>query len=376
MMIAPVAFVDALRNAGFDFFTGVPDSLLKDLCAFIDDEMPAANHVITANEGNAVALALGRYLATGRPGVVYMQNSGLGNAVNPILSLASPEVYGIPMLLIVGWRGEPGTKDEPQHVKQGAVNEKMLQSIDVPYWLVDGDSDVASIVAQATTTMTNISGPVTLLVRAGTFSAYKSDTSAKRDFPLGREEALGVVLDGLRPSDTIVSTTGHISRELYEARAARGEGHANDFLTVGGMGHTSSIGLGVALGRPDEQVVCIDGDGSVLMHMGMLPVIGHVSPGNFIHVVLNNGAHESVGGQPTVALDCDLTAIAHASGYRSAISATSSGEVREALDRARSAGGPAFVEVKVRRGARKELGRPKSTPSQNKEALMQRLGSA
>ncbi len=374
-MISPETFIEQLRSSGFDFFTGIPDSLLKDLCACIDDTVPAASHVITANEGNAIALALGRYLGTGRPGLVYMQNSGLGNAVNPLLSLADPEVYGIPMLLVIGWRGEPGVKDEPQHVKQGAVSEAMLSSMDVPYWILDCKSDPVAVLSEATRVMNERSGPVALLVRGGTFSPF-SKTAPVPMVGLGREEALGIVLDRLEASDTLVSTTGHISRELYEHRVRRGEGHANDFLTVGGMGHTSSIALGLALGKSEAQVICIDGDGSVLMHQGMLAVIGSLAPRNLIHVVLNNGAHESVGGQPTVGLECDFKGAAASAGYRSAVSVTTAQEIINALDQARASSGPSFIEVRVSRGSRKDLGRPKTSPRENKVALMARLGSA
>lgn len=373
-MILPEMFIEELMSSGIDFFAGVPDSLLKDLCACMDATVPAEGHVITANEGNAIALALGRYLGTGRPSVVYMQNSGLGNAVNPLLSLADPAVYAVPMLLVIGWRGEPGVKDEPQHVKQGAVSEAMLESMDVPYWVIGPDSDAKAVLVEAIRAMHERSGPVALLVRSGSFSAFRKESPAPTE-GLGREEAIGLVLERLDAADTVVSTTGHISRELYEHRVRRSEGHANDFLTVGGMGHTSSIALGMALGRPDQQLVCIDGDGSVLMHQGMLAVIGSLAPQNLIHVVLNNGAHESVGGQPTVGLECDFKGIASSAGYRSSVSVTTEAELSEAMDRARRNGGPSFIEIRVRRGAREDLGRPKTSPRENKIALMKRLGS-
>ena len=275
-MIDPKEFYDALVGKGLDFFCGVPDSLLKDFCACVFDNAPEGRNIIAANEGGAVGMACGYHVSTGKHGVVYMQNSGEGNAVNPLLSIADPEVYGIPMLLVIGWRGEPGVHDEPQHVKQGKATLPLLEAMGVEHMVLD-----ASWRAQLGRCCDCLreGRTVALVVRKGVFDPYAFDVD-KGSAPLTRERA-------------------------FEIREARGQGHAQDFLTVGGMGHTGSIAFGMACGT-DRNVWCIDGDGSFLMHMGSLAVIARNAPGNFKYVLNNNGAHESVGGQPTVAQQIDV----------------------------------------------------------------------
>lgn len=363
-----------IREQGFRFFTGVPDSLLKDFCAYVTDHVPAGDHIIAANEGNAVALAMGHFLGTGSPGIVYMQNSGIGNAVNPLLSLADPEVYSVPMLLVIGWRGEPGVKDEPQHVKQGRRMTELLDSMEIPWFLLPtADENAARIIAKAAEKMREHMGPVAMLVRADTFGRYTLAQDVKTSFPMNREAAVKCIASRLGDEDFVVSTTGKTSRELYEYRAARGM-PGNDFLTVGGMGHTASIALGIARVQPERLVVCLDGDGSVIMHMGALGVIAKAAPPNLLHVVINNGAHDSVGGQPTVGYDIDIPGIALACGYRAGSSVTEPQELEKELARLRDQEGPSLLEVRVNKGARKDLGRPKTTPLENRQALMNRLG--
>lgn len=374
-MLAPDAVLGLLRDQGLDFFTGVPDSLLADFCAYVTDHVDEQSHVITANEGNAIALAAGHYLGTGHPALVYMQNSGLGNAVNPLLSLADEEVYSIPMLMMIGWRGEPGVKDEPQHVKQGRVMTSMLDAMEVPWFeLHAGMEDVAAVVAEACALMRERSAPVALLVRKGAFGKYKLQKDVRTSYPMDREGAVKCIVDLLGPSDVVISTTGKTSRELYEYRASRGDGHGNDFLTVGAMGHTASIAMGVAQAQPGRRVVCLDGDGSVLMHMGALAVLGQSGLGNLVHVVVNNGAHDSVGGQPTAGFAIDLVAIARACGYRNALSVSTAEEARTAFAGFGESAGPVLLEVRVNKGARADLGRPKSSPVENRTALMGQLG--
>lgn len=374
-MQRPEAVFEAIRGQGVDFFTGVPDSLLKDFCAYVTDNAAADAHVITANEGNAVALASGHYLATGHPALVYMQNSGIGNAVNPLLSLADAEVYSIPMLLMIGWRGEPGVKDEPQHVKQGRVMEALLEAMEIPYVVLDADTaDAAGVIAKACELMRERSMPVALLVRKGTFEKYKLKKDVATDYPMNREDAVQCVVDLLGDDDVVISTTGKTSRELYEYRAARGDGHGSDFLTVGAMGHTSSIAMGVTHGRPGKRTLCLDGDGSMLMHLGALAIIGQSGLDNFVHVVINNGAHDSVGGQPTVGFAIDVPTIARGCGYRQILTASSADEVKQAFGKLAGDNGPALLEIRVNKGARDDLGRPKSTPVENRDALMARLG--
>ena len=373
-MLDCAATYSLIRDQGIRFFAGVPDSLLKDFCAYVSDHASSDYHVIAANEGNAVALAMGHFLGTGEPAVVYMQNSGTGNAVNPLLSLADPEVYSIPMLLVIGWRGEPGVKDEPQHVKQGRRMTELLDAIEVPWFQLPREmAEADGVISEAVQKMRQRMGPVAILVRAETFKPYKLASEVVTTFPMNREEAVKCIVRQLGPDDLVVSTTGKTSRELYEYRQAQHSG-GSDFLTVGGMGHTASIAMGLARVRPESLVVCIDGDGSVIMHMGALGVIGNAATPNLLHIVINNGAHDSVGGQPTVGYDIDIPGIATACGYREALSVSEPGALEAELVRLRDKAGPALLEVKVNKGARADLGRPKSTPIENRDALMKRIG--
>lgn len=369
-MIDPATFVAQLKAEGAALFTGVPDSLLASLCAYVDDYLPASEHIITANEGNAVALAMGHHLATGEFSVVYLQNSGLGNAVNPLTSLADAEVYRIPMLLIVGWRGRPGTPDEPQHVKQGRITEAQLALLDIPTWSVDADTDAQAVISAACASLRERGAPAALLVKAGSFRPYTAAKSSGLAVPMTREAALEQLLLLAAPDDLLVTTTGKASREVYELRKKLGQPH-KDFLTVGGMGHTASIALGVALGQPNKRVLCIDGDGSMLMHLGALPVIASVKPANLIHVLINNAAHESVGGQPTVADRVDFERLALACGYAAYRQAETASGIAAAFHELSKLSGPVLLEIRVRNGARADLGRPTSTPAQNKAAFME-----
>lgn len=367
-MIDPKLMFEALKSSGIELFAGVPDSLLKNFCAYVDDNASHGEHIITANEGNAVALAAGYHMTTGKIAAVYMQNSGLGNTINPLTSITDAQVYKIPVLLIIGWRGEPGIKDEPQHVKQGDITQAQLDLLDIPYFVVDETSDVNELVNMATKSLNEKNSPVALLVRKGAFSGYKSRRKPTSESTLKREDALNALLE-LSGESLVVSTTGKTSREVFELRVKRGEVQ-RDFLTVGGMGHTSSIALGAALGNPGKKVICIDGDGSALMHLGALPIIGDVKPKNMIHVLLNNEAHESVGGQPTVGGRFDFKAVAKASGYNAYDVASTVAEVREAWHRLDSIDGPVMLEVKITTGSRDDLGRPTTTAEENKLAFM------
>lgn len=358
-MLSPKSFFDVLTEQHVTLFAGVPDSLLKDFCAYVTDNAPAERHVITANEGGAVALAMGHYLATGELGLVYMQNSGLGNTVNPLTSLADPQVYGIPMLLVVGWRGRPGEKDEPQHVQMGRVTKETLAAIGVTALDVPDEIEAAkAVVSEAVATAKKIGAPCALIVKKGTFDAYKLQRKDTSPYGMTREAAIEKIVAGLPADVAIVATTGMPSRELFEIREKNKQPHGSDFLTVGGMGHASQIALGVALAKRERTVLCLDGDGAVLMHMGGLTTIGQLAPKNYRHVVLNNGAHDSVGGQPTVAFAVDLPAIAKAAGYTSAKVVSTPEELEAALAAFVSEPGPSLLEVRVKKGARADLGRP------------------
>lgn len=372
-MIEPAAFHEALRRNGFSFFSGVPDSLLKDLCAYITDHVPSTDHVINANEGSAVALAAGYHLATGSTPVVYLQNSGTGNAVNPLLSLADPAVYAVPMLLLIGWRGEPGAKDEPQHITQGRIQEGLLRAIELPYRILGADTaEIDEVIADVATEMRRDPRPHALLIRKGTFAEYRLDGRGI-ELPMTRASAIEILLAHLDPGALLVSTTGMTSREVFAFRERHGQDHDHDFLTVGSMGHASQIALGIAQRHGDRTVWCVDGDGALIMHMGSLAIIGTQAPPNLRHVVINNGAHDSVGGQPTAGLEIDISGIARACGYRVVASVSSADDLRAALADMREVMGPTLLEVKVASQARTEAGRPTTTPIENKAAFMRAI---
>lgn len=352
-MVNVEQFVAALSASGVDFFTGVPDSLLKNFCAYVTDHCDE-NHVIAANEGGAVGLASGHYLATGKPALVYMQNSGQGNAVNPLASLADLDVYSIPMILLVGWRGMPGVHDEPQHVKQGKITISLFETMGIPTTVIpeEGWEDVVSAAVEQAIAEKR---PVALVVKKGLFGDYSLQNKKADIAEVKRETAIENLLNELPKDSVIVSTTGMISRELYETRVRRGEGHEHDFLTVGSMGHAIMIALGIAQAQPNRKVVCLDGDGASIMQMGNMAIAGQSAAANLTHIVLNNAAHDSVGGQPTVGGAIDLPAIAAAVGYN-------------------QPGHPIFRQVLVAKGARKDLGRPKEPPQENKVLFMKSLG--
>lgn len=367
-MIRPEFFIEKLRENGIDCFAGVPDSLLKNICAYITDHCDAEHNIIAANEGAAVGLAVGHYLATGQPACVYMQNSGEGNIINPLASLTDPEVYNIPVLLLIGWRGRPGVHDEPQHVKQGKVTIGLLNTMGINFDVLGKEEDKAEKqIAKAIKALQN-KDVYALVIEKDTFEDYKLQNVEKNDLTMSREEAIQTVAAALGEKDCIVSTTGMISRELFEYRAAMNQGHERDFLTVGSMGHASQIALGIALEKQDRRVWCFDGDGASIMHMGSMAIVANKAAKNYVHVVFNNGAHDSVGGQPTVGLKIDLTAVAKAVGYKATISVNNKDALIAALKDV--AEGPILIEVKVKKGNRKDLGRPTTTPIQNKEALM------
>ena len=373
-MVSCERFYRCLVEQGVTWFAGVPDSLLKDICGFVNDHVAPKRHVITINEGAAVALATGYHLATGKVGLVYLQNSGLGNLVNPLTSLADPEVYSIPMLLLIGWRGEPRVPDEPQHRKQGRITLPFLSTLEIPWAVLPHDQEQAeACLATALATARERHIPYALVVRKGTFSKYEPKNVERSDYEMTREQAIAAVLETISPRSLIVSSTGMASREVFEYRERHGQEHASDFLTVGSMGHASHIALGIADGQPTRSVYCLDGDGAVLMHLGALATIGARQPANLKHVVLNNGAHDSVGGQPTVGLDIDIPRIALACAYRTASRVTTAEQLRAALCDLRTATGPVLLEVVVRRGARSDLGRPTRTPAENKSEFMSSL---
>ena len=369
-MITPEYFIEKLRENGIDCFAGVPDSLLKNICAYITDHFDTQHNIIAANEGAAVGLAAGHYLATGQPACVYMQNSGEGNIINPIASLTDPEVYNIPVLLLIGWRGRPGMHDEPQHVKQGKVTTDLLNTMGINFDVLSKEEDKAEKQIVKAIKALQKKEVYALVIEKDTFEDYKLQNVEANSLTMSREEAIQTVAAALDEKDCIVSTTGMISRELFEYRAAMNQGHERDFLTVGSMGHANQIALGIAMAQPERHVWCFDGDGAAIMHMGSMAIVASKEPQNYIHVVFNNGAHDSVGGQPTVGLKINLPAVAKALGYKSTYSVDAKDALNIILSEAKDLEGPVLIEIKVKKGNRKDLGRPTTTPIQNKEALM------
>lgn len=375
-MIKTDDFFYTLRKNNIDFFTGVPDSLLKDICSYITDEVSKERHIIATNEGGAVALAIGYHLATGLIPLVYMQNSGFGNTINPLLSLADKKVYGIPMILLIGWRGEPKIKDEPQHIKQGEVSEELLKTLGIPYLIISENSTrYSDEISKAITEIKKTNEPLAILVRKGTFEPYSLKSKVKTNFDLNREEAISIILEFIEDDDIVVGTTGKTSREVFELREVQGKDHSRDFLTVGGMGHANQIALGIALSKPDREIFCFDGDGAILMHTGSLGIIGDLKPENFKHIVFNNGAHDSVGGQPTIGFDISFSGLASLFNYKNTFSVNNKEELLEVLGEFQNSKGPSLLEIKVNKGSRKDLGRPTISPRENKFDFMNFLYS-
>lgn len=368
-MINTLEFYNKLKSNGIDFFTGVPDSLLKQICSCISDK-ESENHIIAANEGNAIGLATGYHLATTKLPLVYMQNSGIGNTVNPLVSLASDTVYSIPMLLVIGWRGQPGVKDEPQHVNQGAITESLLKILDIEFEVLSLDDNEAQSQLQSLSKKAmDENKPKAILIRKNTFSDYSFSSDTKYDTDISREESLEVILNNIDDASYVFSTTGKTSREVFELREKYSKTHSNDFLTVGSMGHTSSIAL--AFSRYNkENVVCIDGDGALLMHMGSLPINSVYSKNNFKYIIINNYAHESVGGQKTISKSINFSKLFESVGFKYFKSVSTLAEIEEVVKSEEFVNNNYALEVLVKLGSRSELGRPTITPVQGKKNLM------
>ncbi len=363
---------DFLEVMQSEFFTGVPDSQLKPLCNYLMNTyaIDPKHHLIAANEGNCTALAAGYHLATGKVPVVYMQNSGEGNVINPVASLLNDKVYAIPMIFVIGWRGEPGVHDEPQHIYQGEVTLKLLEDMDIASFVIGKETTAEELRAAMGRfrPLLESGKQVAFVVRKGALS-YEGKVAYKNDNKMLREDIIKHIV-AVSGEDPIVSTTGKASRELFEIREAKNQGHKYDFLTVGSMGHSSSIALGIAINKPKQRIWCIDGDGAALMHMGAMAVMGNAKPQNLVHIIINNSAHETVGGMPTVAGSIQLTAIAEACGYDTAEKVEDFAALDNALKKAKEAKGLHFIEAACAIGARDDLGRPTTTAVENKENFM------
>ena len=362
-----------IREAGIETIAGVPDSTLKQFCDALQQEKSFQHHT-TVNEGAAVAMAVGTYLATAKPACVYMQNSGIGNAVNPLTSLANKDVYGIPMLFIVGWRGEPGVKDEPQHVFQGKITCECFDLLAIPYEVIDSSTTVEELAVILNKAKDAFAQNLqfAIIVKSGTFEKDKAFTWDNGQ-PLNREEALGKLLEVLPHEVRIVSTTGKISRELYEQSNRLYDGHDNLFMSVGGMGHASMIALGMAAAREDKTIVCVEGDGAALMHMGNMALVASEKPKNMYHIIINNQAHESVGAMPTDCQQISFAEVAKALGYQEARRINSLEEIEEIGKDIQTKQGPLFYEIMVGLGSRADLCRPKEAARENKEVFMKQF---
>lgn len=365
-------FIDILENTfGVEFYAGVPDSLLSPFTGEIVNKYGISDkHIVAANEGNATGLAAGYHLATGKIPCVYMQNSGQGNMLNPYASLLAPEVYKIPCVFLIGWRGEPGTKDEPQHVFQGEITQSLMEMLTIQTLIVRKDTSAREL----ETALKNFKQLledgkcVAFIVEKGSLTS-ENPVKYSNSYTMKREDALREIVKGIG-EDIVVSTTGKASRELFEIREQNGQSHQYDFLTVGSMGHSSSIALSIALNKKDKKVWCIDGDGAALMHLGAMAVIGANAPDNLVHIVINNESHETVGGMPTVAGAIDFAKIAEGCGYRKILHASNAQEVASAVDEAKCAEELTLIEIKTALGARSDLGRPTTTAEENKKNFM------
>lgn len=374
-MIDQALFSNELINCGIEFITGVPDTLLNDFCLHIENSWPRDKHVIATNEGNAIGLAAGYHLATGTVPLVYMQNSGIGNTVNPILSLVHQGVYSIPLILLIGWRGEPGRNDHAQHKKQGEITTTLLETMDIPYKVLTDDTEGTIEALKWSLDVAKTSNsPVALIATKSVFEkGEKAGFNSDDKQLLSREEAINIVLNSIPDNSIVVASTGRTTRELFELRNSRNEKHNRDFLNVGSMGHTSSIATGIALAT-ERKVVCLEGDSSAIMHMGSLTTTGIMKPGNFIHIVLNNGVHESVGGQKSAGYNANLTEIARHSGYNTVDkSVITNKEITEAIKSLETSDGPAFIEIIIRKGIRKDMPPLKFDLLYSKKDLMSNL---
>jgi phosphonopyruvate decarboxylase len=354
-MIDQEQFFKALHNQGVCFYTGVPDSYLNAFCTYLTNNVSSSRHIIAANEGNAIGLATGYHFATGTVPLVYMQNSGMGNALNPLASLADKYVYAVPMVLLIGWRGDPEVEDHIQHKTQGRITTLLLDILDIPYVVVKDDDDaIEETVSWAVRTAKDTSTPTALIAPKGIFAERTKRPVVSDNYPMSREKAIAVILDNT-PKDTLfVATTGRAARELYHLREARGETHACDVLNVGSMGHASSIAMGIAQARNDRLVVCLDGDAAAIMHLGALTTVSMYDMPNFLHIILNNGVHESVGGQPSAGHVVDFTKIAQGSGYRVHVVETEQSMIT-ALKEVTDGKAASFIDVRIRNGLRPGL---------------------
>ena len=373
-MVNLQSLFEALDRTGVKFFTGVPDSLLNDFCLYMMNNIPDSRHVMAANEGNAISIAAGNYMATGNIPLVYMQNSGIGNATNPLLSLTHDCVYGIPLIMVIGWRGDPSINDHAQHKKQGELTPVLMKDMDIPYEILDNDDTVIEKFTWAVNKAREISSPVALIAK----KAILTQKEKKQVYPesplMNREEAVSAVIDVFGEDAVYLGTTGRATREVHEQLRMHGISEGHEWQNVGSMGHVSSVGLGLALALPDKRIVVFDGDAAVVMHMGSLATNCRYKASNLIHVVLNNGVNESVGGQQSAGQLIDLTGVAKSCGYRNVGHAIKTKEeLQHVLKTLPGNDMPTFVDVYVRQGIRPDMPKLNINHKEQKEALMKYL---
>lgn len=370
-MIDSKELYNLFKQYNFNYFVGVPDSTFKDWMKFLNETNESLTHRRAAIERDAMAWASGYYIATGKTGIVYMQNSGLGNIVNPLTSLTDPEVYNIPILFMIGWRGEPGAKDEPQHAKMGRITRELLDLLEIKNdFLPDNIEDAERVIKNASRYITQNNHPYALLIRQGMFAEYKSKQEKRELRGIKREEAICLIMDSLSGDEVIVSTTGKTSRELFEYRESKKQGHQKDFLMVGSMGCAAAFAAEIALQKPNKKVIVLDGDGAIIMSAGSLSTIGHYVPRNLCHIVFDNGSYESTGGQPTTSSTIDFVKLALANGYQKAKVITNKENLIKEI---KNQTGLQMLIVKVDQGSRKDLSRPTITPIRNKKDFMKFL---
>lgn len=375
-MVNQQTLFQQLDKLGVKFFTGVPDSLLNDFCLYLVNNIPDGQHVMAANEGNAIAIAAGNYMATGNIPVVYMQNSGIGNATNPLLSLTHDCVYGIPMILVIGWRGDPSINDHAQHKKQGELTPVLMSDMDIPYEILDADDTVVEKFTWAVNKAKEISAPVALIAKKAILTQKEKKQTYADSKLMNREEAVAAVVDVLGEDAIYLGTTGRATREVHEQLIAHNIGEGHEWQNVGSMGHVSSVGLGLALARSDKRIVVFDGDAATVMHMGALATNCRYKADNMLHIVLNNGVNESVGGQPSAGYLIDLTTVAKACGYRTVGHAVETKEELQQIVRENQSGKmPLFIDVHVRQGIRSDMPKLNIDHKAQKEALMRNLGA-
>lgn len=353
-MICSKKFLKFLKKKNINFFTGVPDSVLKDFT----ENLPKKRNYIMANEGLSVSLGIGYYLKTKKVPLIYFQNSGLGNAINPLVSVAHKNVYSIPMVLLIGWRGAPDIKDEPQHIQQGKSTISILKNIGIKSVILKKDLNLSKLGTAIDLAKRRLE-PIAILVKKNLFSKSSKKIFVKNSYSLQRSEVIKFILNQISYKNIIFSSTGYISRELNHHIKIKKDKKIRAFFNVGGMGHTSSLALGYSINSRDK-IICLDGDGALMMHMGCMANIGTFSKKNFLHILFNNGTHESVGGQTTNSFNINFKKFSQSVNYKSYYSIKNKKDLKKKLPKLFKKDGPSLCEIFIQNKSIKNLGRPKN----------------